>query len=160
MRDSKAPLMSSNHREGREPPVFTGSDSPFIFDTWWDFPDSSWGAVLPIMPVGPPSRDTISSTVMIVTSSLPFQLDAQFHLCVPQESQPHHPRLESPNRHLPPSYMQLDPSVSIQFCLLNVIQENVTEQRTMSVYELPDNVHVPYTEKCLDNSVVPGKQLW
>lgn len=105
---------------------------PFIFDTWWGSPDSSWGAVRPIMHVGPPSRDTISSTVMIVTSSLPFQLDAQFHPRVPRESQPHHPRLESPNRRPPPrtcSWTLL--SVSIQYCLFSVIEEYVTEQRTM-----------------------------
>lgn len=53
----------------------------------------------PSRPWEPPSRDTFSSIVMIVTLSLPFQLDAQFHLCVPQESQQHHFRLESPHCH-------------------------------------------------------------
>lgn len=41
MSDSKAILMSSNHREEGK-------------------------VILPIMPLGPPNRDTISSTVMIV----------------------------------------------------------------------------------------------
>lgn len=51
---------------------------------------------------GPPAeKPPPYSTVMIVTSSLPFQLGTQFHPCVPRESQPHHLRLESPNRHPP-----------------------------------------------------------
>lgn len=100
---------------------------------------------------GPPSRDTISSTVMIVTSSLPFQLDAQFHSWVPRESQPHHPRLESRNCQPLHTCSWTLLSLSIQFCLFNLMEEHVIEQRTMSVHMLPDNTHMPYTEKCLDN---------
>lgn len=94
--------MSSKHSEGRAatsissprqrlPPLFDPDDG--AFQTHHEDPSC-------IMPVGPPAEplSPVSSTVMIVTLSLPFQLDAQFHPRVPGEPQPHQPRLESPNR--------------------------------------------------------------
>lgn len=55
-------------------------------------------------------------------------------------------------------------SVSIQVCLHDVIEEYVTEQRTMSMYKLQDNTHMPYTEKYLIkelcNNRITRKQLW
>lgn len=129
--------MSPSDSEGREAAVCT----PFIFDTRRDSPDSSWGAVLPIMPLGPPTETPPYSGLMIVTSCLPFQLDAQFHPCVPRDSQPHHLRLESLNRPLPspplPSCVTCSwtlLSVSIQLCLQDVIEECDRTER---------NEHIP-----------------
>lgn len=84
--------------------------------------------VLPITAVSPPSRNVLSSIVMIVTSSLPFQLDAQFHPSCPMGATTTPSEIGIPCSS-PPSYMQLDlPLVSIQFCLFNLIKEHVREQ--------------------------------
>lgn len=97
----------------------------------------------------PPSSDTVSSTVMIVTLSLPFQLDAQFHPCVPRESQPHHPRLESPNRSPPSSYMQLDPALSLHSAQCDK-GERARAENNEHIQAARQHTHTVHTQKCLD----------
>ena len=74
---------------------------------------------------------------MIVTSSLPFQLDAQFHPRVSWESQPHHRRLESPNQ--PPfPLMQLDPALSLHSILSIQAENNADRQQAHALHrEMP-----------------------
>lgn len=68
---------------------------------------------------------------MIVTSTLPFQLDAQFHR-VSHGSHNHTVRDCNPLVVAPSSHMQLE-AASIQSALFNATEEYVTEQRTMNM---------------------------
>lgn len=101
-----------------------------------------------------PAEAPPCSTLVIVTSSLPFQLGAQFHPGVPREPQPHHLRLESLNRH-PPLTQQTHTihtaGPGSPFSAVSRMWEgNVTERRIIGVNRLLDDPHVPYTEKCVD----------